>query len=106
MRALADLVERARASRLRGAELTDATLTVTNLGDQGVETVYGVIQPPQVALVGFGRIAAQPAVHGGVVVARRQVLATLSGDHRATDGHTGARFLAAVARRLQQPEQL
>ena len=106
MRALADLVERARTNRLRGSELTDATITVTNLGDQGVESVFGVIQPPQVALVGFGRIRDQPWVHDGRVVARRQVTATLSADHRATDGHTGARFLAAIARLLQQPERL
>ncbi|MGA8005911.1 MAG: dihydrolipoamide acetyltransferase family protein, partial [Burkholderiales bacterium] len=57
MRALADLVKRARAGSLRSSEMSDPTITVTNLGEQGVEAVYGVIYPPQVALVGFGRIA-------------------------------------------------
>jgi hypothetical protein len=55
MAGLRDLVSRARGGRLRSSELTDATITVTNLGDQGVESVLGMIYPPQVALVGFGK---------------------------------------------------
>jgi pyruvate dehydrogenase E2 component (dihydrolipoamide acetyltransferase) len=106
MAALAHLIPRARAGRLRGSEMTDATITVTSLGDLGVETVFGIIYPPQVALVGFGRILEQPWADGGVVTARPVVTATLAADHRATDGHVGGQFLDALARRLQAPEQL
>ena len=86
--------------------MTDATITVSNLGDQGVETVYGVIYPPQVALVGFGRVIERPWAEGGMVGARSVVEATLSGDHRASDGHAGGRFLAAIERLLARPEEL
>ena len=103
---LRDLVNRARAGRLRSSELTDATITVTNLGDQGVESVTGVIYPPQVALVGFGKIAERPWAVGGLLGARPVVVTTLAADHRATDGYTGARFLTAVADLLQRPEEL
>ncbi len=106
MAALRDLTARARAGRLRGSEMTDPTITVTNLGDQGVESVFGVIYPPQVAIVGFGRIAEQPWADDGRIGARPVVSATLSADHRASDGHTGARFLAAIDRLLHRPEEL
>jgi len=106
MRELGDLVARTRTGVLRSSELGDATLTVTNLGDQGAESVYGVIYPPQVALVGFGRIAEQPWAHEGFVGVRPAVVATLAADHRASDGHRGSRFLAALDRLLQAPEKL
>jgi pyruvate dehydrogenase E2 component (dihydrolipoamide acetyltransferase) len=106
MAALRDLTARARGGRLRGSEMTDATITVTNLGDQGVRAVYGIIFPPQVALVGFGRASDRVwDVDGGIGI-RPAVTATLAADHRATDGHIGARFLADIARRLQHPEDL
>ena len=103
---LRDLVTRARTGRLRGSELTDATITVTNLGDQGVELVYGVIYPPQVALVGFGKVAERPVAVDGLVGARPVVITTLAADHRATDGYTGARFLTALSDLLQRPEDM
>ncbi len=103
---LKDLVARARAGRLRGSETTDPTLTVTSLGDQGAETVFGVIYPPQVALVGFGQVTDRPAAVNGLLGVRPQVTATLSADHRASDGALGARFLTALDRLLQQPEEL
>lgn len=106
MRALRDLVTRARAGRLTRAELTGPTLTVTDLGDQGVEEVIGVIQPPQVALVGIGRVVERPWAVDGLLGVRPVVRVTLSGDHRATDGYTGARFLATVEELLQKPEEL
>jgi len=106
MAALGDLIPRARAGRLRSSEMTDATITVTSLGDLGVETVFGIIYPPQVAIVGFGRILEQPWAEGGLVTARPIVTATLAADHRATDGHTGGQFLDALTRGLQAPEQL
>ena len=106
MRDFQDLVTRARAGSLRSSEMTDPTITVTSLGERGVESVYGIIYPPQLALVGFGAIVERPWVVDGNVVPRRVIAATLSGDHRATDGHRGALFLDAVGRLLQEPEEL
>jgi len=106
MRSFRDLVTRARTGALRSSELTDATITVTSLGEQGVESVFGVIYPPQLAIVGFGKVVERPWISAGAVVARPLVTATLSADHRASDGHRGARFLAAVDRLLQEPERL
>ncbi|MGZ4479359.1 MAG: dihydrolipoamide acetyltransferase family protein [Nocardioidaceae bacterium] len=106
MHRLRDLVTRARKGRLTRAELTEPTLTVTDLGDQGVEEVIGVIQPPQVALVGVGRLVERPWAVDGLLGVRPVVRLTLSGDHRATDGYTGARFLGIVDELLQHPEEL
>jgi pyruvate dehydrogenase E2 component (dihydrolipoamide acetyltransferase) len=106
MRALADLVARARAGTLRRAELADPTITLTNLGDQSVTAVHGVIYAPQVALVGFGEVRERAWVANGQVVAMPVVTVTLAADHRVSDGHAGARFLADLAARLQHPEQL
>jgi pyruvate dehydrogenase E2 component (dihydrolipoamide acetyltransferase) len=72
----------------------------------GVEKVYGVIYPPQVALVGFGKITEQPWVENGMLGIRPVITATLAGDHRATDGHRGGQFLDALNRHLQEPENL
>lgn len=106
MQRLRDLVARARAGRLRRAEMAEPTLTVTDLGDQGVEEVIGVIYPPQVALVGVGRVVERPWAVDGMLGVRPVVRLTLSGDHRATDGSTGARFLATIDRLLRHPEEL
>jgi len=106
MRELTDLVKRARAGSLRSSEMSDPTVTVTNLGDQGVETVFGVIYPPQVALVGFGRLVERPWVLDGTVQAIPVVCATLAADHRASDGHRGALFLTELRELLQQPQEL
>ena len=106
MRRLADLVARARALTLKSSEMSDGTITVTNLGEAGVEVVHGVIYPPQVALVGFGRVTERPWIDGGTLVAAPVVTASLAADHRASDGHRGALFLAEASRRLQEPESL
>jgi pyruvate dehydrogenase E2 component (dihydrolipoamide acetyltransferase) len=106
MTRLKELVQRARRGRLRGSEMAGATLTVTSLGDQGVEAVFGVIHPPQVALVGFGAVGERPWAAGGMLGVRPVVTATLAADHRATDGAVGARYLTAVDRLLQRPEEL
>jgi len=91
MEAVRGLITRTRSGRLRSSELTDATITLTSLGDTGVEKVYGVIYPPQVALVGFGKIVEQPWAEKGMIGVRPILTATLAGDHRATDGHSGLR---------------
>jgi pyruvate dehydrogenase E2 component (dihydrolipoamide acetyltransferase) len=106
MQAMSDLITRARTGRLRGSELTDGTITITHLGDLGVETVYGVIYPPQVALVGFGRIVDSPWAENGMLGIRPVLTATIAGDHRATDGRRGAQFLTILNRLLQEPEKL
>ncbi|RTR01108.1 dihydrolipoamide acetyltransferase family protein [Halomonas nitroreducens] len=106
MAALGDLLTRARAGQLRSSEMSDTGLTVTNLGDLGVDSVQGVITPPQVALVGFGRVSERPWVRDGQVVAARCVHASLAADHRVTDGAIGARFLARLTDFLQEPERL
>ncbi len=106
MQALTDLVARARAGRLRREELTEPTITLTNLGDNSVDAVHGIIYAPQVALVGFGKVAERPWVVGGQVVPTALVTLTLAADHRVSDGHAGARFLAEIAERLQHPENL
>ncbi|MCL4680404.1 MAG: 2-oxo acid dehydrogenase subunit E2 [Rhodocyclaceae bacterium] len=103
---LTDLVKRARAGSLRSSEMSDPTLTVTNLGEQGVAAVYGVIYPPQVALVGFGRIVEQPWVENGTLTVTPVVTASLAADHRVSDGHRGGLFLAELREMLQQPETL
>ncbi len=106
MTAMRDLVARARGGGLRGSELTDATITVTSLGDRGAESVLPIIHPPQVAILGFGRIVERPWVVGGTVVPRRVATLTLAGDHRASDGHRGGLLLARIDALLQRPETL
>jgi pyruvate dehydrogenase E2 component (dihydrolipoamide acetyltransferase) len=103
---LTDLVARARSFSLRSSELSDPTITVTNLGDQGVELVQGVIYPPQVALVGFGKVTERAWADNGALVAAPVVTASLSADHRVSDGHGGAALLGEIARLLQEPERL
>ncbi len=106
MTALRDLVVRARTARIRGSEMMDPTVTVTSLGDRGAESVFGVIYPPQLAIVGFGAPRQAPSVVEGKIVPRPVMQATLSGDHRASDGATGGRLLAAIDQLLQKPESL
>lgn len=106
MHALTDIITRVRSMRLRSSDLSDSTLTITSLGVDGVEAVYGVIYPPQVALVGFGAITDQPWAHEGMVGVRPILTVTLSADHRATDGGTGSRFLSAVKTFLEKPQTI
>lgn len=106
MRDLTDLVRRVRAGSLKSSELSDPTITVTNLGEQGVEAVYGVIYPPQVAIVGFGRVMERPWVEDLALTVAPTVIASLAADHRVSDGRRGALFLANLRDRLQRPEDL
>jgi len=100
------LVARVRAGSMRSSEMSDPTLTVTNLGEQGVQSVYGVIYPPQVALVGFGNATQRPWVVDGTLRVLPVVTTTLAADHRVSDGHRGAQFLLDIRRRLQHPHEL
>jgi pyruvate dehydrogenase E2 component (dihydrolipoamide acetyltransferase) len=104
-RELGDLVRRARAGTLRSSEMSDATITVTNLGDLGVDAAYAIIYPPQVAIVGFGRIVERPWVVDGRIEPRSVVTISVSADHRAVDGRGAGSFLTAVERALAVPVQ-
>lgn len=106
MTAIRERVAAARSNSLRSSWMTAASLTVTNLGDNGAQRVHGVIFPPQVALVGFGRVQQRPWVVGDEIIAKPILGVSFSGDHRATDGATGSRFLSTLAKALEQPEKL
>jgi pyruvate dehydrogenase E2 component (dihydrolipoamide acetyltransferase) len=106
MARMRDLVQRMRSGRIRSSELTDATITVSSLGERGVDALYGIIYPPQVAIVGFGTIVTRPWVVDGAIGPRPIVTITLSADHRVSDGHAGALFLAEIGKLLQEPEKL
>ena len=106
MRELADLVKRARAGSLKSSEMANPTITLTNLGESGAESVFGVIYPPQVALVGFGAVADRAWVENGTLGVMPCVTLSLAADHRVSTGHQGALFLAEIGRLLQQPDQL
>jgi pyruvate dehydrogenase E2 component (dihydrolipoamide acetyltransferase) len=99
-----DIVARARTGRLRNSELTRGTITVSSLGESGVDALFGVIYPPQVALVGFGAPRLRSMVVDGAVQPRLAVTVTLAADHRVSDGRRGALFLAEVERLLTEPE--
>ncbi len=103
---LADLVKRAKAGRLKASELQPGSITVSSLADGGPDALYGVIYPPQVALLGVGSVTQRPWVTDGEVVVRSAVTVTLAADHRATDGRTGARFLDEFAHAVTHPEEL
>ena len=106
MVAMRDIVERARHGRLRNAELTSGTVTISMMGDGGSEALFGVIYPPQVAIVGFGSPALRPWVVGGAIVPRQTVTITLAADHRVSDGRRGARLLTEIERHLMEPATL
>jgi pyruvate dehydrogenase E2 component (dihydrolipoamide acetyltransferase) len=106
MQELQALVQRARAGRLRQTEITNATITVSSLGEGGVDTLYPIIYPPQVAIVGFGGVVTRPWVIGDQIALAPLITTTLSADHRVSDGHRGSRFLNEISRLLQHPEQL
>ena len=106
MSRMRDLIQRTRAGRIRGSEMSDPTITVSSLGERGVEALYGIIYPPQVAIVGIGKVVVRPWVVDGAIGPRSVVTVTLSGDHRVSDGHAGALFLAEIGKLLQEPDKL
>jgi pyruvate dehydrogenase E2 component (dihydrolipoamide acetyltransferase) len=104
--ALLDVVKRARTGGLRASELTETTISVTSLGDRGVDTVYGVIYPPQLAIIGIGTVRERPWAEQGMLDVRPVVTITLAADHRVSDGHRGALLLSTIRDLLQHPEAL
>jgi pyruvate dehydrogenase E2 component (dihydrolipoamide acetyltransferase) len=106
MERMAELVRRARAGHLRSSDIREPTITVSSLGDQGADEVLGVIYPPQVALVGYGRVAERAWAESGMLGTRRAVTASIAGDHRVSDGHEASRFLALIDQFVQEPQSL
>jgi len=106
MHDFSELVTRVRAGHMRSGEFSAPTITVTSLGAEGVDVLYPIINPPQVAIVGAGAIREQPWVEQGRVIVRPILTLALAGDHRVTDGRAGARFLRTVAELLAHPEAL
>lgn len=106
MARMRDLVRRVRDGRFRSSEIADPTITVSSLGDRGVEALFGVIYPPQVAILGFGKVVERPWVVDGAISPRPVVTITIAADHRVSDGHRGGLFLAEIGRLLQRPEAL
>lgn len=106
MARLRDLTKRVRSGRFRSSELADPTVTVSSLGERGVGLLFGVIYPPQVALIGLGRVEERPWTVDGTVRVRPILTATLAADHRVSDGHRGALFLRKIDDLLQHPEAL
>jgi pyruvate dehydrogenase E2 component (dihydrolipoamide acetyltransferase) len=103
---LRDLVARARVGRLRSSEISDSTITVSSLGERGVDSLFGIIYPPQVAILGFGRVVRKPVAVGDEIKIRPMMSATLAADHRVTDGHLGSLFLNEITALLQEPSRL
>lgn len=102
---ITDLANRACAGQLQPAELTDATFTITNLGAHGIDAFTPVINLPQCAILGLGRIARVPAVVGDAVVPREQMTLSLTFDHRIVDGVPAARFLARIRDGVEWPPE-
>ncbi|WP_295317092.1 dihydrolipoamide acetyltransferase family protein [Roseobacter sp.] len=106
MEALRDLVARVRVGRYRARELSEATITLSSLGDRGVDQLSPIIYPPQVAIIGIGTPRLRPALYDGRIAPRLMTSVTLAADHRASDGHRGARLLRRIEKLLQEPEKL
>jgi pyruvate dehydrogenase E2 component (dihydrolipoamide acetyltransferase) len=106
MARMRDLIARTRTGRIRSSEISDPTITVSSLGERGVEALYGVIYPPQVAIVGLGKLVVRPWVIDGAIGPRSVVTITVAADHRVSDGHAGALFLVEIGKLLQEPDKL
>jgi pyruvate dehydrogenase E2 component (dihydrolipoamide acetyltransferase) len=106
MQDLTALVGRVRTGRMRSGEFAAASITINSLGEEGVDTLLPIIQPPQVAIVAFGSVLQRPWAVGGRVEVRPVISVALAADHRVTDGRDGARFLARIRDLLANPEGL
>ncbi len=106
MKQLLDLSYRVRNGGLRSSEMSLGSVTLSSMGDRGAEKVFGVIYPPQVAIIGLGTPELRPWVNDGKIEPGLLVSATLAADHRVSDGRQGARFLNHLNKILQKPERL
>lgn len=99
-----DLIERARQRKLSAGELQGGTFTVTSLGAWGIDAFTPIINYPECAILGIGRIRRCPAVHEDQIVIRDQVTLSLTFDHRITDGVPAARFLRTLTALIENPK--
>lgn len=106
MERLRDLVARVRGGRLRSSELSQGTVTFSNLGEETADSVLPLIYPPQVAIIGCGQIAERPWADDGKIVVRRTLTVSVGGDHRVSDGRRAAQFLTRFQKLLHTPEKL
>ncbi|WP_293746725.1 dihydrolipoamide acetyltransferase family protein [uncultured Paraglaciecola sp.] len=106
MEKITDQVNRARKGGLRMSEMQEATVTVSNLGDRGSDSIQSIILPPQVAIFGIGRQRTVPWIVDNTVSCASIVSMSLAADHRVSDGHLGARLLNKINKYLQKPETL
>lgn len=103
-RSVQNLALRAKEGKLNNRELNEGTVTITNLGDLGCDEVYGIIFPPQVAIIGIGHIRKEPIVdHQNLVRVGHVMDVTLSADHRVSDGLLGAKFLNEIEKYINNP---
>jgi len=100
------LADAARSGKAAREELSGSTITITSLGPLGGIVTTPVINYPEVAIVGVGRIVERPVIRAGLVVARRLMNLSCSFDHRVVDGADGARFVQAVRGLLESPALL
>ncbi len=103
---LRDLTARARAGRLQPSEYGGGTFTISNLGMYGVSRLYPILNPPQSCILGIGAVESRPVVRDGEVRAGRTMAVTLSADHRAIDGATGATFLRELRAIIEHPDPI
>jgi pyruvate dehydrogenase E2 component (dihydrolipoamide acetyltransferase) len=103
---LVDLVNQSRANRLGPAEMQGGVFTVTNLGGYRIDGFTPIVNPPETAILGVGRIADKPVVENGAIVAKTMCTLSLSFDHRVVDGAPAAAFLARLAELLERPYAL
>ncbi|HEX9116407.1 MAG TPA: dihydrolipoamide acetyltransferase family protein, partial [Anaerolineae bacterium] len=101
-----DLVGRTRAGRARPEELSGGTFTLTNLGPLGVDAFTPIINPPQIAILGIGRLRTVPAFAAGQVIPAQMMVLSLTFDHRAVDGAPAARLLQDVALWIEKPHTI
>ncbi|TML24149.1 MAG: 2-oxo acid dehydrogenase subunit E2 [Actinobacteria bacterium] len=101
--ARAELVERARSGKLQQGDLDGGTFTISNLGMYGIERFIAVLNPPQAAILAVGSVEDRVVAVDGQAVVRPRMEITLTCDHRAVDGATGAEFLMTVKQFLEEP---
>lgn len=98
-----DLAERARARKLLPEEYTGASFSISNLGMFGIDEFTAIINPPEGAILAVGAVSARPVVRNDQIVVRQMMRVTMSCDHRVIDGATGAKFLQAFKKILENP---
>src|SRR5579871_1801703 len=100
-----EIAERARAGKLRPADIADATFTISNLGMYGVDAFTAIIVPPQAAILAVAQIADRVVAIDGRPVVRPMMTLSLSSDHRVVDGARAAEFMKDLAGAIETPQQ-